>query len=223
MSVIAVYVKSALIQQSSHRWPIFLPDGKHFLFFSREPQNTIYVASLGSSERKPVLKNDSNVLYVSPGYLLYVRNHSLLAQAFDTKRLELTGIAVAIAEDAPVNGTTQRGAFSASENGILSLQTEAGKFIQPVWVDRSGKVLDMLGDPAIFQDCRVSPNGERVAFMVMDPQEGIQSIWIYDSSGQRKTRLTFGPHFAFLPTWSPDSNRIVFASNLNVLSSGIRR
>jgi Tol biopolymer transport system component len=49
---------------------------------------------------------------------------------------------------------------------------------------------------------------------VDDPQEGSPSLWVYDVQGHQKTRLTFGPSSAQLPVWSPDSNRIVFSSNL---------
>ena len=81
-------------QELTHRWPSFLPDGKHFLFFSRGAENMIYAGVLGSSDRKMVFKNDSNAIYVSPGYLLFVRSGNLIAQPFDAKRLELTGAAV---------------------------------------------------------------------------------------------------------------------------------
>jgi Tol biopolymer transport system component len=86
---------------------------------------------------------------------------------------------------------------------------------QAVWVDRSGKTLDRVGEPAMFDGMlRLSPNGEKVAFIVDDPQEGTPNLWVYDSNGQQKTRLTFGPSSSQSPTWSPDSNRIVFTSNL---------
>jgi hypothetical protein len=108
---------------------------------SQAPQNTIYAGSLGSTERKLILKNDTNALFVPPGYLLYVRSrsHSLMAQPFDAKRLELSGNPVEIAEGVPVNGEMLLGLFAASQNGLLSLQTRAGRLIQPVWVDPLGK------------------------------------------------------------------------------------
>jgi Tol biopolymer transport system component len=200
------------MSETTQRWPQFLPDGRHFLFFSRSPQNATYVGLLGSSERMLVLKNESNAAFAPPGYLLYVRNHTLMVQPFDTKRLELTGTAVAIAEHVPVNGATQLGLFSASENGVLSIQAGAGKVSQPVWVDRSGKVLTEIAQPAVFDNLRVSPNGEKIAVVIRDPLETMTSTWMYDSSGQRKTRLTFGPYTAQEPTWSPDGNRIIYSS-----------
>jgi serine/threonine protein kinase len=202
------------LQEVAHRWPVFLPDGKHFVFLSRGSENAIYAASLGSTERKLILKNDSNVLYALPGYLLFVRNRVLMAQPFDATRLELAGPAIPIAEDVPVYGAIQLALFSVSQNGILSVQTQLGKIVQPVWVDRFGKTLDLLGEPAMFESLRVSPNGEKVAFVVDDPQEGSPNIWVYDAQGHQKTRLTFGPTATQSPIWSPDGNRIVFLSNL---------
>ena len=205
------------LREVDHRWPVFLPDGKHFLFFSRGSEMAIYAASLGSSERKLILKNDSNVMYAFPGYLLFVRNRVLMAQPFDAKKLELSGAAVPIAEDVPVNGVTHLAQFSASQNGIVSVQTRFRSNLQPVWVDRFGHTLDLLGEPAMFENFRVSPNGEKVAFAIDDPQEGTPNLWVYDVRGSQKTRLTFGPSSAQHFVWAPASNRIVFDSNLDGL------
>jgi serine/threonine protein kinase len=210
---VAVTQLDKSLQEVAHRWPVFLPDGKHFLFFSQGSENVIYAASTGSSKRKLILKNESNVLYALPGYLLFVRNRVLMAQQFDPKRLELSGPIVPIAEDVPVNGF-RLAMFWVSQNGILSAKTQILKNVQPVWVDRLGNTLDLLGEPAMFESFRVSPNGEKVAFAVDDPQEAIPNLWVYDIQGHHKTRLTFGPSSAQSPTWSSDGNRIVFVSNL---------
>jgi serine/threonine protein kinase len=201
------------LREVDHRWPVFLPDGKHFLFFSRGSEMAIYAASVGSSERKLILKNDSNVMYALPGYLLFVRNRVLMAQPFDAKRLELSGAAVPIAEDVPVNALIHIAHFSSSQNGILAIQTRLRKNLQPVWVDRFGHTLDLLGEPAMFESFRVSPNGEKVAFAIDNPQDGTPNLWVYDARGSQKTRLTFGPSSAQHFVWAPDSNRVAFDSN----------
>jgi Tol biopolymer transport system component len=200
-------------QELTHRWPSFLPDGKHFLFFSRGPENMNYVGVLGSLDRKMILKNDSNAIYVSPGYLLFVRNGNLMAQPFDAKRLELTGAAVPVAENVPTAGIWQHGLFSASNNGIVSIQPRFGKLVQPVWVDRSGKILEVLGDPAMFTQVSVSPDGQRTAFVIIDSQDGTWNIWILDLKGHQKTRLTYESSVGNFPVWSPDGNQIIFATN----------
>ena len=80
--------------------PYFLPDGADFLYSvwngaSRE----LRVGALGSADVKPLLKVRSRAVYVSPGYLLFVREGTLLAQPFDTRTLTVTGEPAAVAED----------------------------------------------------------------------------------------------------------------------------
>jgi eukaryotic-like serine/threonine-protein kinase len=206
------------LQEEAHRWPVFLPDGKHFLFFAfggepGGPQNATYVSSLGTTERKLILKNDSNAIYAPPGYLLFVRNRSLMAQPFDTKRLELTGSALPIAEDVPMDAFAQRSLFSASANGVLSIQPKIGTLLQPVWKDRSGKFLEAMAEPAMYfpYNLALSPDGQKLAVVIIDSQNNIRSTWIIDVRGHQKSRLTYGSP-SVLPVWSPDSNQILFTS-----------
>ena len=122
----------------THRWPVFLPDGRHFLFFSRSNENVIYGASLDSKERTLIMKNDTNVLFVNPGYLLFVQNGVLMAQPFDGNKLELTGKAVPVADGVPVFGGQQHGLFSASETGLLAMHSKPEVLAQLSWVDLTG-------------------------------------------------------------------------------------
>jgi len=199
----------------SHRWPVFLPGGKHYLFFSRGRENAIYASSIGSKERKLILKNDTNALYVSPGYLLFVQNGVLLAQPFDADHLELRGSAVAIADAVPVFGGQQHALFSASENGILAVHSEAEMLTRPMWVDLSGRSLEPLGGPAMyaFTGMRLSSDGRKVAFAITDPKDGADNIWVTDIASHQMTRLTFEKLFAHSPVWSPDGGQLLYTSN----------
>src|SRR6185437_3149823 len=117
--------RTAAKQFLSERWPYFLPDGRHFVYFDRnvtDPKQTgIYVAQLGTKDRK-FLPTDSNAIYAAPGYLLYLRGDSLFAQPFYVRRLRLTGDGKPIAEHVGQNVTVAYGAFSVSQNGVLVFQ-----------------------------------------------------------------------------------------------------
>jgi eukaryotic-like serine/threonine-protein kinase len=199
----------------THRYPVFLPDSEHFLFFSRGKENAIYVSSLHSRERKLVLRNDTNAVFVAPGYLLFVRGGVLMAQRFDVNKLELVGNATPIAEGVPVFAAHQHALFSASENGVIAIQSKVQLLTQPAWVDFSGKVTETISEPAMFDyyGFRVAPNGEKIAFVIADPTDGSDNIWIHDRASRQRTRLTFEKLLAQNPVWSADSSRIIFNSN----------
>jgi serine/threonine protein kinase len=111
-------------RENSHRWPQFLPDGRHFLYFSRQPEKSgVYVGSLDSKETKRILDTDYNALYAPPGYLLFVREAALMAQPFDAGKLALTGNAVPIAEQVGLNAASRVSHFTVSESGVLVFES----------------------------------------------------------------------------------------------------
>ena len=126
--------------QFSHRWPQLLPDGRHFLFLGQATSigdATIYVGSLDGSEPKLLLRNESNAVYAPPGYLLFARQGTLLAQLFDAKKLQLAGDAVPLAAHDAVDSTMSRGNFSVSENGILVYASGSLSQARLLWFDRA--------------------------------------------------------------------------------------
>ena len=129
-------------QEDAHLWPHFLPDGRHFLYFARSTKaenNGIYVGSLDSRERTLLLNANSNAVYVPPGYLLYHRAGTLMAQPFDAQRTRLMGEPVPVAEGLQFIDVVGHAAFAASQNGVLAYRSGTGMPTRTlVWVSRNG-------------------------------------------------------------------------------------
>ena len=198
-------------------WPQFLPDGRRYLYLSRavRPENQgIYVASLDSADRKRIGASDHNAAYSPSGHLLFVRGVALLAQAFDVKRLELSGEAVALGEQVALTAQILPGAaYSVSASGVLAWRAGSGDETQLAWFDRSGKKVGTLGEPAGYSNPALSPEEKRLAVGLQDPHTQTRDLWIFDLVRGTRTRLTFDPADDFNPTWSPDGTRIAFTSD----------
>ena len=205
----------------SNRWPVFLPDGKHFLYtsvdFSADLQgesSAVYVASLDSRVHRRLITSSSNAAYVPPGYLLFSRNRSLMAQRFDAEHLQLQGVAFAVANNVTYLSSVARTLFSISQNGTLVYQLSDGTtFSHLKWFDRSGRQLDGVDVPARYANPKLSPDGNRVAMDIDDPQSSNTDVWILDSIHSEPRRLTFDPSQDEAPLWSHDGSRILWLSD----------
>ena len=207
--------------ETAHRRPFFLPDGRHFLYSAASGAQTaglsIYVASLDSADRKLLLTADANNALYSQGHLLFLRETTLMAQPFDAQRLELAGEPFPIAEQIQLSQTVPpNGFFSASEHGVLAYQTGTGAAgSQLVWFDRSGKELGVLGEPAAYSDIELSPDGKQASVSVPEQSGRARDVWLYDVARGLKTRLTFDAADELALIWSPDGSRAVFNSRRN--------
>ncbi|MBI4474810.1 MAG: serine/threonine-protein kinase, partial [Acidobacteria bacterium] len=216
----AVLTQEDSTQVHHHHWPSFLPDGRHFLFFAasntQREQTGIYVASLDSKDVRMLVKSESAGIYATiPGrsgaeYILFVREGTLVAQRFDSRRLGLTGDTLPVTEQAGVDRSVQRSKFSISGNGILVYAAGGGES-QLRWFDRSGKQLGTLGSPGLHIDFAISPDDRTVAAQREDGLGGAD-IWLLDSTRGTMSRLTFFPTYNLGPVWSADASRITFAS-----------
>ncbi len=205
----------------SNRWPVFLPDGKHFLYTSIDfgadlqgDSSGIYLATLDSAEHRRLITAGSNATFIQPGYLLFFSNKTLMAQAFDAEKLSLRGEPFAVANDVVYLSSVARALFSASEGGTLVYQKGYGTtFSQLVWYDRTGKQLQVVNDPGRYANPRLAPNGQRVAVDVDDPQSFNTDVWIIGSKPSAPLRLTFNPAQDEAPLWSYDGKRILWLSD----------
>jgi serine/threonine protein kinase/Tol biopolymer transport system component len=199
-------------REAAHRGPSFLPDGRHFVFMA-PPTSTIWIGSLDTTETTKLLTADSQAQYAN-GHLLFVRQGTLMAQAFDERRLTLTGDAVPIAEQVQPDGTTGYSAFSVSENGVLTYRTgSAIATTQLTWMDRGGKPLDAIGPSGRYRNPALSPDGTRLAVEVIDQTGHSEDVWLVELARGVMSRFTFDPANDVYPVWSPDGTRIMFASD----------
>ena len=205
----------AAFGETEHSFPTFLPDGRHFLFLasSREPQHdgVAYVAAVDSTERRRLLKSDSQVVYAAPGYLLYMIGFTLFAQPFDTKTLQVTGEAVPIAEEVERTSGSLRGAFTVSQTGVLAYRRH--NETQLVWVDRNGRRLRTLGPHGHYRNPALSPDQRTVAVTRLNPKTESWDIWTLGVESNTAAGLTAHQALDDMPVWSPDGTRIAFFSD----------
>ena len=189
-----------------------LPDGKSVLFTSVSSQPyKIMVQSLKSGERKELFEGDS-AQYLLTGHIVYALENNLFAIPFDLDRLEATGGPVPIVEGVFRQTAPQ---YAVSESGTLVYVPGIMDVAMPqrtlVWVDREGKEEPLSAPPNLYISPRISPDGKRLALASLIG--GNVDIWIWDFVRETMTRLTFDEANDLFPLWTPDGQRIVFASN----------
>jgi Tol biopolymer transport system component len=207
----------------AHTFPYFLPDGRHFIYLVRnaQPENSaIYVGSLDSKENKSLVIVQSSAVYSPPGYLLFVRENTLMAQAFNADTLDLKGEAFAVAEQVVRNPILGRAMFSVSENGVLVMRSGVINSNQLIWFDSAGKQLGVVTPPGGYNTPALSPDEKSVAVSRADLVTGTASdILLINLERGTQIRFTDDPATDNYPAWSAAGDRIAFVSNRNRQSS----
>ena len=221
--------------ESTHRYPWFLPDGKHFLYLARRSgagkgiEPTIFVGELGSKSRAPVIEVASNVQYAS-GYILYVREGVLVAQHFDPNTFAVSGPALPLIDEARMDERFSRAVFSVSDNGVLVCMTGKNQTrTQLEWLDRKGTLVAKIGEPADYTYGGIpelSADNAEAVIPIANRERGTSDVWIVDLATGRRRRLTVDQDDHPSAIWST-RGRVVVATtrsgdrraNVSVLTS----
>jgi Tol biopolymer transport system component len=200
--------------ESGHWWPIFLPDGRRFLYLALSTDtsnNAWYLSSLDAPTIRTRIADAFSSISYAQGRLFFLRNGALMSQPFDERAGRIAGDPVVIAENVMRTELVGRGLFSVSTTGSIVYREDSGA-IQGMltWLDRDGKPADTLGDKAYYWQIQFSPDGRRVA--VVKGAGADADIWTIDVDRALPSRLTTDPHPDRMPVWSPDGLTLYFSS-----------
>ena len=207
--------------EQSHRWPLFLPDGGHFLMwvgnFGNQKDDRvsgIYATSLASKERKLLVLCSSSFGYDDHNLYYADSQRQLVSIPFDPAAGTISGSATVIATVVGYQPSTIWTALAVAQNGTLIYNTGVGAAESALtWVDRSGKELGRIGDPAIMANPMLSPDGTRLAIDISDQKANNVDIWIESTTGASNSRFTFDPAEEAVGVWSRDGKVVAYRSD----------
>ncbi len=209
----------ASLHVTAHRYPVFLPDGRHFLYMAAnlsgntgDPANSIRVGSLDGKTDKALVAGIASNPAFAAGRVLYLHEGALFAVKIDLARLEAQGEPVPIAQRLNTSSWYGYGQFTVSNDLLLSIPAFAIPS-QLAWFDRNGRPAGTVGEPGLWFAPRLSPDGRRIAVGLIDLGRNTTDIWLYDVSGGAGTKFVFGSGNNFAPVWAPRGDRLLFGSD----------
>jgi Tol biopolymer transport system component len=203
--------------ETALRFPVFLPDGRHFLFSSLPSDSTgrgrICVGALDGSAPRVLLHAESGVAYAEPGWLLYTRKSKLTAQRFDPRALKLVGEPVAIGDIAQGGNFGGSALVSASRTGELAFVTRDPVPARLAWLDLQGRQVATLAVPkGNFYGPRLSPDRHLVLMSALDLEQN-ETVMLADLERGIVSRVTGQDESAAFPIWGPDGNRFAYMTD----------
>lgn len=210
--------------ENSHRWPVFLPDGVHFLFFVRastDERRGVYVGRIdrpASRPDSPLFRSESEAVFVATsgrerGVLLSAATGQLQARPFDASGLRLVGDPRTLPVAAGANTPYHPAMLSASADLLASVAMPMGFGVQLGVIGRDGTSV-RLSERRQQNWPRLSPDGRRLASQMIDPARGNSDIWVEDLKDGSRVRVTSstGTGIFIFPVWSPDGLRLAYGS-----------
>lgn len=204
--------------QTGHRGPVFLPDGRRFLFYAAGDPSVrgIHLGELGSLRVRRLIDADAPAVFAAPRHLLYVRGSTLFSQTFEPATMTLAGDPTTVAEHLAVEPGSGLAALSASATGTVVYRPgPVGARRQFIWFDRTGRELARIGSieergPSYAS---MDPQGRRL--VLQRAAEGNTDIWVVDVERGTSVRFTTDPRADIAPIWSPLGDRIAYASQVD--------
>ncbi|MEA2236756.1 MAG: eukaryotic-like serine/threonine-protein kinase [Thermoanaerobaculia bacterium] len=199
---------------TTHRWPLFLPGGKSFLYLAANHDHidsrdtALHVRSLDGKDDHVVTQTLANVAYVD-GKLLMLHESTLVAQPFDVGRGVLTGTPSIVAQNIRFDSSTWHGVFDAAGRTLI-YQAAGSIGTHLIWFGHDGTNLGALADVARYYDVKLSPDGRRLVTNAGEPTRA--AIWVVDVAHNVRTRLTFEGSMNEAAVWSADGSEIIYAA-----------
>ena len=214
----AVTLGIRIKEDQSHRWPMFLPDGDHFLFWAGNFSNAkddrlsgIYASSLEGKERKLVILCHSSFSFDAHNLYYADEQRQLVSMVLDASAATVSGSATVVANLVGFQPSTYWSAFTVAQNGTLIYNIDVGAAQSVLtWMDRSGKELGRVGDPAVVANPTLSPDGSRVAVDISDQKANNVDVWIESTTGAGNSRFTFDPSEEVVAVWSRDGSKLAY-------------
>ena len=210
--------------ENSHRWPQFLPDGQHLLFWAgggkAPPQ--LKIAGIDSPASVVVGPSESNGAY-GAGHVFFKRGNALMARALDPKTFAPAGDPTQVAEPISADAGSFFASFAVSPQGTLLYTRGTARPALLTWLDRKGVSPGTVGAPGQYTNVTMSPDGKRLAVSLTAGSPANRDIWIVDLPGGAMTRLTTDPGVDATPVWSPGSDAVIFSSTRSGIYQMYRR
>ena len=207
--------------ENSHRWPVFLPDGRHVLFLSqtaeggtRDDTSSIDVVAADGTGRRTLVVANSSPIYADPGFLMFWRNGTLLAQRLDPRSATLSGEPFPAAQDVAYDQNEMAMATAGGSGRLVYVRGGIAGLGTPTWLDRTGRVLKRITEAGAFE-CGMALSPDATRLVIGKTQQGANGcdLWMYDMDRDISTRLTFDERNEGVPVFAPDGRSILYAAD----------